>query len=383
MPQTLQELDAGPRSVLIVEDSRTVAHTLAHRLREQGLHSSISHSLAGALTLLGGGEFDLVLLDLMLPDVEGLDGLAAIKAVRPGVPVVILTGRDDSALAVEALQAGAQDYLIKGQADTLLLRTLTFACERNRVRLALDRMSAELKEKNEALERVNAEKDALLGMAAHDLRNPLAVIMGISSLLLEELEGPLAPSQVEFLQHIESSSAFMRALIDDLLDISTIGSGRLVLESKEIDLVALIDHNVAMNTRLAAPKAIRLAWIPPARQVLVHADWTRLEQVLNNLISNAVKYSERGTTTAVRLESTDGFVAITVADQGPGIPADEQERLFRPFERASTRSTAGETSTGLGLAIAKKIVDAHGGRIELESSPGQGSTFRVHLPLRQ
>ncbi len=379
LPQTDQ--DPSPRRVLIVEDSRTAAHSLAFRLGEQGLVCEVSHDLAGALERLSEDSYDLILLDLGLPDVRGLQGLRAIKALRPEVPVVILTGNDDAELAVEALQAGAQDYLVKGQAGQLLLRTLTFAWERNRVRRALDQVTAELQEKNAALQRVNAEKDALMGMAAHDLRNPLAVVMGMSSMLLDGLEGPLEPAQRELLVHIERSSTFMRALINDLLNISTIESGLLVLAPSDIDLGELADENVALNTRLAAHKSIRLEWTTPPQPIMVRADPVRLVQVMNNLISNAVKYSVPDTTTQVRLVAADGFAVFSVADQGLGIPADEQERLFRPFERASTRSTGGEESTGLGLAIIKKIIDAHGGRIELESSPGAGSTFTVHLPL--
>jgi len=376
----LQDLSASPQRILIVEDSRTIAHSLDFRLRQQGLSSTIAGDLASAVGELERGDFDLVLLDLGLPDVTGLQGLSAIKELRPEIPVVILTGHDDAGLAVQALQAGAQDYLVKGQAGQLLLRTLTFACERNRVRRALDELTTELQEKNAELERVNSQKDAFLGMAAHDLRNPLSVIVGISSLLLEGLEGPLAPSQAEFLRHIERSSAFMRTLIDDLLDISTIESGHLVLDRADVDLVQLVDHNVAMNTRLAAPKSIQLDWSAPRSPLHAHVDATRLDQVLNNLISNAVKYSLPGTTTCVRLDSVDGFAVVSVSDQGPGIPTNEQESLFRPFERASTRSTAGEGSTGLGLAIVKKIVEGHGGHIKLDSRPGEGSTFRVYLP---
>ncbi len=380
MSTRLQDLSASPQRILIVEDSRTIAHSLDFRLRQQGLSSTIAGDLASAVGELERGDFDLVLLDLGLPDVTGLQGLSAIKELRPEIPVVILTGHDDAGLAVQALQAGAQDYLVKGQAGQLLLRTLTFACERNRVRRALDELTTELQEKNAELERVNSQKDAFLGMAAHDLRNPLSVIVGISSLLLEGLEGPLAPSQAEFLRHIERSSAFMRTLIDDLLDISTIESGHLVLDRADVDLVQLVDHNVAMNTRLAAPKSIQLDWSAPRSPLHAHVDATRLDQVLNNLISNAVKYSLPGTTTCVRLDSVDGFAVVSVSDQGPGIPTNEQESLFRPFERASTRSTAGEGSTGLGLAIVKKIVEGHGGHIKLDSRPGEGSTFRVYLP---
>jgi len=370
-----------PRRVLLVEDSRTVAFALRGQLEASGLQCDVCYDLASGLLELEERDYQLVLLDLLLPDVRGLDGLIEIKRRRPDLAVVILTGHDDSELAVQALQAGAQDYLVKGQHGQLLLRTLTFAYERNQVRMELDRLATELRSKNDQLEALNREKDHFLGMAAHDLRNPLSVIVGLSSLLLEQVDGVLNADQVDSLQHIEKSSGFMRRLIDDLLDISAIESGHLELELVDLDLEQLVSDHVAVCRGRASAKSIDLRFDGPETVVAVHADGGRLVQVLDNLVSNAIKYSEPGSVARVILETAGGDAVVSVIDQGPGIAASEQERLFQPFERASSRTTGGERSTGLGLAIAKRIVTAHGGRIGLSSALGEGSTFRFSLPL--
>ena len=358
--------DPSPRRVLIVEDSRTVAFALKAQLGAEGLDCAVCHDLTAALARVGQGDFDLVLLDLFLPDVQGLEGLAALKAVRPDLAVVILTGHDDAELAVQALQAGAQDYLIKGEYGQLLMRTLAFAYERNTVR--------------KQLEDLNEEKDRFLSMAAHDLRNPLTAISGISNLLVELTRGVLDEEQRELLQHIEDSSGFMLQLIDDLLDISTIELGHIELARDELDLARVVEGCVARHRHLAGPKSIELACVGAFEPVRLLADERRLVQVLDNLLSNAIKYSPAGTTTTVRVGLEGDDAVFSVSDEGPGIAEEEQPRLFEPFERASTRATGGEKSTGLGLAITKKIVEAHGGRVRLRSAVGAGATFEVRLP---
>ncbi|MBN9689276.1 MAG: hypothetical protein J0M24_03475 [Verrucomicrobia bacterium] len=173
----------------------------------------------------------------------------------------------------------------------------------------------------------------------------------------------------------------MLHLVSDLLDVSSIESGELKLNRQPADLVRLIEHNVTLNRVLASRKRIDLVFnAPPAAPVLTF-DAGKIEQVLNNLISNALKFSHSGTRVIVRSEFTPQSVTVSVRDQGQGIPAADLARLFKPFSKASVRSTAGEPSTGLGLAIVRRIVESHGGRIWVESIVGQGSTFIFTLPV--
>lgn len=231
------------------------------------------------------------------------------------------------------------------------------------------------------LERLNEQKNEFVGIAAHDLRNPLQIIAGYGQLLLEETFGALTPQQRKMISAVSRSSDFMLGLITDLLFISQIEAGKLTLDLRPTDIVDLTRKNVELNGLLAEQKRIGLRLgcdegLPP-----MMLDAPKIEQVLNNLIQNAVKFSHPQTLVEVRLSRGERGVLLSVKDEGQGIPAGEMHRLFKPFERTSVRSTGGEPSTGLGLAIAKRIVSGHRGEIWAESQVGVGSTFFVSLPF--
>lgn len=242
-------------------------------------------------------------------------------------------------------------------------------------------MQRELARKNAELERLNQQKNHFLGIAAHDLRNPLSAILAYSEFLLADLSDQLDEEQVEFLNVIHSSSQFMSQLINDLLDVAKIESGKLDLDLEPTDLGDLIATNVNLNRRMARDKEIKLRLdLEDVPTVLV--DPAKIEQVLNNLISNAIKYSPAGTVVDIRLSRQDDHLRLSVQDRGQGIPSEEMDKLFKPFSRTSVQTTGGETSTGLGLVIVKKIIDGHGGEIDVESQVGEGTTFHVRLPLQ-
>lgn len=236
-----------------------------------------------------------------------------------------------------------------------------------------------LAKSNAELDRLNIQKNELLGIAAHDLRNPLQVILTYSHFLLEEAAG-LAAEHREFVRTIRSSSQFMLHLVDDLLDVARIEAGTLDLDLAPVDLGALVERNVALNRVLAEPKGTHIELRREGEIPEMVLDAPKTEQVLNNLIGNAVKFSPPGSTVEVRLARREEGVALSVRDQGAGIRPEELETLFRPFQKGRNRSTAGEKSTGLGLAIVKRIVEGHRGEIRVDSAPGEGTVFHVLLP---
>jgi signal transduction histidine kinase len=245
--------------------------------------------------------------------------------------------------------------------------------------IELARLQRELAERNVELERLNQVKNQFMGMVAHDLRSPLAAITWYSEVLMESLPGKMDGQTITFVGRIRETSQFMLTLVDDLLDVSAIETGKLRLNLALVDLPALVEANAALNRVLADRKGIRLE-VRRRGGGTLQADPTRLEQVLTNLVSNAVKYSAPDTTVTVEVDSGDAGFTVRVRDQGQGIPLAEQEKLFQIYATTSIRGTAGEKSTGLGLAIARKIVEAHGGTIGLESAPGQGTTVSFTLP---
>ena len=253
--------------------------------------------------------------------------------------------------------------------------------ELSRLNNDLVNMQRELAKKNRELDELNKIKNQFLGIAAHDLRNPLGVIIGYSDYIIEENDGNFSEEHVMMLNAILTSSEFMLRLINNLLDVSAIESGNMELELSKTDLISLIKKNVALNNVIAQKKNIQIQFNDPVQISEILLDIGKIEQVLNNLISNAVKYSFPNTTVQVKISQNDSEVIVSVTDQGQGIPESELGKLFKPFEKTSVQSTAGEKSTGLGLSIVKNLVLGHKGRIWVESKVGEGSTFCFSLPL--
>jgi signal transduction histidine kinase len=252
--------------------------------------------------------------------------------------------------------------------------------ELTRLNNELVNMQRELAKKNHELDELNKLKNEFLGIAAHDLRNPLGIIMGYSSSLLDESEGVLSDIQKMMLESILKSSEFMLGLLHDLLDISAIESGKVKLVLVKADLVPLVRKNVELNSVIAHKKNIHINCSSHGKIPEVQFDKSKIEQVLNNLISNAVKFSKPQTDINVNIFLDHLDVTVSVADNGQGIPYTEQKLLFKPFEKLSVKSTAGEHSTGLGLSIVRNIIVAHGGKIWVKSEEGRGSTFYFSLP---
>lgn len=234
--------------------------------------------------------------------------------------------------------------------------------------------------KTTELERINKLKDQMLGMAAHDLRNPLSVIQNYADFLMEDIKkGRTGEEQYELAKEIKESSEYMVQIVEGMLDISAIESGNVSLNKEEVDLNTLIQRAVSLNRPSAEKKNISLDINLCGGPCVKSIDYHKFQQVLNNLISNAIKYSEANTTTTVGVEKDEKEIIIYVADEGQGIPEEDRDKLFQPFAKINVEATAGEKSTGLGLAITKKIVEAHGGTIDVKTKIGEGTTFYVRL----
>ena len=240
----------------------------------------------------------------------------------------------------------------------------------------------ELAKKNFELAQLNEQKNQFLGIAAHDLRNPLEVIQTYSEFLLEDAAEVLSEEQIGFIHKIYSSSAFMLSLVNDFLDYSRIEAGRLELDLGPVDLIELSEKVIERSRVLADKKQIGITFKATGNLPSMRLDESKIEQVLSNLIGNAVKFSPAGESVEVTLEKSDGAVVLAVKDHGPGIEKSEAETLFAPFVKGKNRPTGGEKSTGLGLAIVRKIVEGHGGALAVETEAGQGSVFHVSLPLK-
>ncbi len=252
--------------------------------------------------------------------------------------------------------------------------------ELSRLNNELVNMQRELAKKNNQLENLNQLKNRFIGMAAHDIRNPLGLIINLSEFLEEDIES-LSEEQVEFITKIKEVSSFLLQLVDDLLDLTNIESGKLDLQKRPHNVLEIIESNINMNRIIAGKKKIKIKYKPQITAFELHLDRGKIEQVLNNLISNAVKYSFPDSEIEVSVRKDDRYLYVRVADQGQGIPQAEIDKLFQAYQKTTVRTTEGEKSSGLGLYIARRIIEGHDGQIKAESEQDKGSTFWFALPL--
>jgi len=246
----------------------------------------------------------------------------------------------------------------------------------------LNNMTRTLQKKNTQLRQLNQEKNQFLGMAAHDLRKPIGLILTYSEFLMEEISVSMNTEQRDFLTTIQNSSLFMKKLVDDFLDVAAIEAGVFDLDLEPVDVISLLEKSLKPNRLQAAKKGIELQIIAPNACPQVPLDASKIEQALTNLVSNAIEHSEPGSTVTITLIYDSGYLVFEVRDQGSGIIPEDMDKLFKPFKKTKAEKTSGEKSTGLGLVIARKIIMAHRGEIQVHSQPGLGTTIRFTLPLK-
>lgn len=244
----------------------------------------------------------------------------------------------------------------------------------------LKRIEQLLRVQADRLAAADRQKDQFLAMVAHDLRSPIGVILAHSEFLEDEAGRVLDEQHRQFITTIKATSHFLLGLIDNLLDVAQLEAGKLSLDLQPVDLAELVRHNVALNRLLADRKQIELRMTVDGPPAIMMLDPAKIEQILNNLIGNAVKFSYPRTRIEIIMNQRPEGVGISVRDQGQGIPEDDLEKLFKPFGKTRVRGTGGERSMGLGLAIVQNIVKAHGGRIRVVSEVGCGTTVDVELP---
>lgn len=269
----------------------------------------------------------------------------------------------------------------KEEWDTLLVQTFLTFSEILGAYIQRIANRKELEEKNRQLTALNEQKNEFLGMAAHDLRNPINVIKMYSEYLFTFFDNELNEEMKEFLHTINHTSDFMSQVLEDLLDISKIEAGKLKLVISSVDYLNFIESIVKRSSMIAAKKDIHIEIIKPLSLPPLHLDAIKMEQVLNNLLSNAIKYSPPGEKITVELMINEDSIITRIQDRGQGIPENEINLLFKEFHLLSTRPTGGEKSTGLGLAITKKLIEGHGGKIWAESELGKGTVFSFSLPI--
>jgi signal transduction histidine kinase len=244
------------------------------------------------------------------------------------------------------------------------------------------RLFGEVEEKTRELEVANRHKSEFLANMSHELRTPLNAVIGFSEVLLERMFGEINAKQEEYLNDILGSGRHLLSLINDILDLSKIEAGRMELELAAFDLPQAIDNALTLVRERATGRAIALRVAVDERLGEFRGDERKIKQVLLNLLSNAIKFTPEGGRVEVRAEPVDGHVELSVSDTGVGIAPADQEAVFEEFRQVGTDYAKKREGTGLGLALARRFVELHGGRIWVKSAPGEGSTFTFSLPVR-
>jgi signal transduction histidine kinase len=242
------------------------------------------------------------------------------------------------------------------------------------------RLFHEIEEKSQQLELASRHKSQFLANMSHELRTPLNAILGYSELVLDDIYGAVPEKARAALERVQSNGKHLLGLINDVLDLAKIEAGRLTLSLADYSMDEVVASVVAVVEALAAEKHLALTVEVPSDLPIGHGDEQRIRQVLLNLVSNAIKFTDAGEVT-ITARVGDGAFQVAVSDTGPGISAEDQAKLFQEFQQADSSSTRKKGGTGLGLAISKRFIDLHGGRIWVETAPGQGSTFTFELPV--
>jgi two-component system sensor histidine kinase EvgS len=371
---------AKPLQVLIVEDSENDALLLLRELRRSG-YTPASERVDTAASLNAALEkqpWDVIISDFVMPQFSGLEALKMIRGKGFDVPIIIMSGKISDETAVSAMKAGASDYIMKDN-----LSRLGPAIERElyetAMRIESQKASAALREREDelrSLKKVNQLKDEFIGLVSHELRTPLTVILGALSTVITE-EDKLSRREVkQLVGDAYSEAETLSDILANLLELARAQANRLQINEEPVNIKETIDTVV---NKMQQPVSHQVS-IDCEESVIVTADRVRVHRILHNLLDNANKYSKPGTKIEIFVRQNGDEVLIGVRDHGIGIPSDQQGKLFEVFQRLEPQNS-GAAGTGLGLVVCRRLVEAHKGRMWLESQPGEGSTFYFTLPM--
>ncbi len=358
----------GKKSVvLIVDDTPENIEVLVQLVPDECEILSATNGKE-ALELVKTEHVDLILLDIMMPEMDGYEVCRRLKqnAETKEIPVIMITALNQKEDEAKGLEAGAIDYISKPISPPIA---------KTRIKNHLKTM-----EYMHELIELNQIKNRFISIASHDLRNPLNGIMGLIDLFM--MEDNIAEDVQDILVKIYKISDHMLALVNSILDISVMESGKMQLELHEDSLLNIVEKSIGLNKISAEQKKIQIVKNFTDIPTLL-LDTTKMLEAVDNLLSNAIKFSPLHTKVIVSVVRERGNVKFSIQDQGPGISQEEQKKLFSAFQRLSAKPTAGENSTGLGLYITKKIIQAHKGEIWVQSHPLSGTIFSFTLPLIQ
>ena len=390
-------MKSEPATILVVDDELGIREGCRRVLSRAGHQVVVAATGEEGWQQIQSGQFNLVLLDIMMPDINGMELLKRIVPFDPDLVCVIITGYATVELAVQAIKGGAYDFISKPFDANVLLMTVRRGLERRRLSLEAHRL-AQVEAEKEALEQRKAElerealerralelerldriKSTFTRTVAHELRAPVAAIQSYLRLILD---GYIPPEgQREYLLRAEQRTSAQLELVGDLLHLAHLQNPDLRIEREPVNLAESLREVCDLMSSRAQEKRIEFTVSVPEETPTISADPKHVKQLWDNLVSNAIKYTDEGGAVDVTMAVQDEQVVTTVRDTGIGIAPEDLPRIFEEFYRTKAAKEYSEMGTGLGLSIVKRIVETYQGQVDVQSTLGQGSTFTVTLPV--
>ena len=363
--------------ILIVDDILQNLQVLGTTLMEENYEISMANNGFQALKLIEKVNPDLILLDVLMPDMNGFEVCEKIKEQEKfkDTPVIFLTAKTESEDIIQGFKRGGVDYVTKPfNKEELLIRIKTH--------IDLKESRDLIIEQNKKLTALNKEKTEILGIAAHDLKNPLSNIKGLAEIIETMVDDLEKEEVVDTAKKIRTSSEFMFQIISDLLDVNAIEEGKIKINFEPFNIVDVTNRTIDKYIMKSTEKSINLRFEPQIEESYVMGDVIKTIQVLDNLISNALKFSpfNGNIWVIVKSDIENKITIVEVKDEGPGISQEDMSKLFGKFAKLTAKPTNNENSTGLGLSIVKKLVENMKGNIWCESELGKGTSFFLSLP---
>ncbi len=392
-PNSFQPVQATGLRILMIDDDprdiELVRHYMCANTKTE-INCSAVQTGSEAVELIMMDQYDCVLLDYNMPHDNGLNVLISLLEVsRNLIPIIMLTGQGNESIAVECLKMGAADYLRKGDlSEESINRTVHNAVEKQKLRNAIDKQNRTLRENHQELLKKHREIERFYQSVSHELKTPLTAIKQYTCLFLDDICGPVNIEQREYLTIIDECCNQIKTSLNDLLDITTLETGKYTLNKKVCAIPNVVEAACASMKTIAAERSITLNIHCMHDVPEIEIDPIRITQVMHNLIGNAIKFSPAGSEIDIAIahsEPTADFVTIAVKDSGCGINSKYHncvfDRLYQVRSSSADESIEYDShGLGLGLAISKEIIALHGGSIGLESASGVGSTFTVSIP---
>ncbi|MCL5674519.1 MAG: hybrid sensor histidine kinase/response regulator [Candidatus Omnitrophica bacterium] len=366
------------QSILIVDDTPANLHVLTGMLKEQGYR--VRPALNGKMAIQGAQAEppDLILLDINMPEMNGYQVCERLKTDKQlkDIPVIFISALNETADKVKAFTAGGVDYVTKPfQFEEVAARVKTH--------LEIQRQKHVLQENYQQLHKLESFRDGLVHMIVHDIRNSLTGIYGYIELLRNTEEGKISPDGQEYAQRALNGLESLVEMTSTLLDVSKIESGQMKLNFSEWDMAGLTRDILKKMDSLRETRRFTIVMDPQDGRFILESDRILIGRVIQNLMSNALKFTPPDGEISIVLKSLQDHIQFSVKDTGPGIPAEYHKKIFEKFGQVESQTGNCPRSTGLGLTFCKMTVEAHGGRISVDSEVNKGSTFWFILPKKQ